>query len=1149
MGDLKPYILNDQKERDLAASTFDKNVVVTAGAGTGKTSLLINRLVHLLMREPDPVRITEVVALTFTNKAANEMKTRLRDELESYIHLKLDIEPLDEIGRKTRTQVQDLIHRYRLSKKDINDRAGEALRQLERSNIGTIHSFAATLLRLYPLEAGVDPGFSEREEGALEKYFEAEWASWLEGELSLRSLRKDKWKTVLGGFSLEEIHDFTLALCSENVPLKRLDVLLHQEKIPEPVEDWLKQLEALAIDLSRQHTGTRSIEVLTRAAGEIIREVRVHHRFRTGRQTKNLMEAQEKIASGKTPSAVKDWEEAEVEQAKMLHRVADRLLRIDRDRLRLLHELLVPFVAPFRDRFLKTGGISFDGLLVRARNLIRDRLTVREELKRRFRAILIDEFQDTDPVQYEILLYLSEAPRQRSKDWRKVILEAGKIFVVGDPKQSIYGFRRADIEAYLHVVQDLIEAQGGIHLRLTTNFRSHAKILKVVNGIFEQLIIQRDGLQPPYIGINPPERTEVKSLSESNPYPFRTVALRCVRSQEVKINADQARRLEGEAIARWLSEEVLGKVIVFNKKAEAVPVQKKDVAILMRTLTHVHEILEPLKRRGIRYVVEGEKRFFACQEVVDAINLLRAISNPDDTIALVGVLRSAMGGFSDAEIYALRRNNLLDYRLGSQGQENDATFSELEGIGPIAKELYACLHRLHHKTQRLPVGEAVACVFSETTITILAAQSLHGEQALANLEKIRRVAETLGEEGKGTFRQVIAELERSVTEMKEEGESPLAEETLDAVKIFSVHKAKGLEFPVVVLAGCHTSGNRGRGNHIKVLHDWFSDLVGLQLGETWDLCGIYLAEKERLREAEEQKRVLYVAMTRAREHLMISCASTGAGAKGSFLSMLSEAAGDLTAGKGPESIAVGDGRIDTLIVTAGFEPEGAKQTHTGEISAPVQLDWKEYAEQWKERIRQYDERLHVPVFVTPTSLKQSEMALSERVPKKRGASLTGDAALVGQLAHRFLQDWDFSSEPASFRKVLRPFLKSRLGAVTEENRPAVQRDLEEIFGVFLKSSVYETLRHAKILGRETPFLISWEDRIMEGIIDLIYEKDGKVYVTDYKTDRVKKEDLNQAAEGYRQQVRIYPEAVRRSLQIEVSGTRLIFLRTGDAIDI
>ena len=165
--------------------------------------------------------------------------------------------------------------------------------------------------------------------------------------------------------------------------------------------------------------------------------------------------------------------------------------------------MLVPYASAFRERFLRDGHISFDGLLVRARNLMRDRKRVRAELKRRYRTILIDEFQDTDPIQYEILLYLAEQANQSVSEWRKVRLEPGKLFVVGDPKQSIYAFRRADIEAYLEVVEKIVMAQDGIECRLITNFRSDGAILDVVNGAFEQLIQTQEALQPPYIAIQP----------------------------------------------------------------------------------------------------------------------------------------------------------------------------------------------------------------------------------------------------------------------------------------------------------------------------------------------------------------------------------------------------------------------------------------------------------------------------------------------------------------------------------------------------------------------------------------------------------------------------------------------------------------------
>ncbi|MEE8074538.1 MAG: UvrD-helicase domain-containing protein, partial [Candidatus Binatia bacterium] len=149
--------LDDRPERELAATTFDRNVVVTAGAGTGKTTLLVDRLLHLLMRNPEPLKITEIAALTFTNKAANEMKLRLRERLQSYLGVRLDKDTVDKQEEEAQRGIRSFIERYHLTKDEIESRSREALRHIERSGIGTVHSFAATLLRLYPMEAGLDP--------------------------------------------------------------------------------------------------------------------------------------------------------------------------------------------------------------------------------------------------------------------------------------------------------------------------------------------------------------------------------------------------------------------------------------------------------------------------------------------------------------------------------------------------------------------------------------------------------------------------------------------------------------------------------------------------------------------------------------------------------------------------------------------------------------------------------------------------------------------------------------------------------------------------------------------------------------------------------------------------------------------------------
>jgi ATP-dependent helicase/nuclease subunit A len=1130
--------VDDRPERELAATTFDRNVVVTAGAGTGKTTLLVDRLLHLLMRNPEPLEITEIAALTFTNKAANEMKLRLRERLQSYLGVRLDREAVDKHEEEAQGAIRSFIEIYHLTKDEIDARSREALRHIERSGIGTVHSFAATLLRLYPMEAGLDPQFREDDGAWFERYFEENWAVWLDQELSGQGARREDWKQILRKISLEEMRRFAFSLCSETVQLDRLGHLSPDGGIPQTIREWLEGLEEKAANLLRQHPdGKHQIDKLTGISHRIICEILAH-----GELVEGVLEEEKAFLAEKEPSPVKAWSGSEFEQARELVRVARRLCQVDEKLTRWLCGLLIPFAERCREGFVNEGFVSFDGLLVRARDLVRDHLPVREELKQQFKAILVDEFQDTDPIQYEILLYLAERIGRRARHWRKVRLTPGKVFVVGDPKQSIYAFRRADIEAYLEVVQEVIKAQNGIECRLTNNFRSHAGLLNVVNGVFTPLIRPRVGLQPSYVPIHSPEPSGADGTIRPNSFPFRNAEIRRVEPEEGTASAVLARGLEGECLARWLAEEVLGKATVLDRDRHPVLVGAKDVAILLRTLTDVHQYLEPLRRRGIRYVVEGERHFYATQEVIDAVNLLRAVENPFDRSALVGLLRSPVGGLKDAEIYQLYRQNLLDYRSMTRLEEGAK-----KELGPLVKDLYEILGKLHVETRKLPVGEAVSRVFASLPIEILAARSFNGEQAVANLEKVRQLAELMGRQGLGTLKEVIAMLQRRVLDVKEEGESALAEENVDAVRILSVHKAKGLEFPVVVLAGCHGEIDH-REAEKEVEYDWSTDLVGLKVGAHWNIPGIYLAEKRRLRDSEEQKRVLYVAMTRAREHLTVSCAVTGRKGSGSFLSMLEQAVGELTSSERTGIIPAGTGHIGIKVLVDSLKPpervraEGKKEQ--------CELDWKAYANLWSQRASNFDEAIRTPLFVTPTLLKAREQEVAEGAPRgDKGPWTREEALLIGELAHRFLQHWDFSVEPKTFSGRLLSFMAHYFSAIPERNGQAIQNELEEIFQGFFSSPAYKELRTSNILGREVPLLIPWSGQVMEGVMDVLYEKEGDLYLADYKTDRIQREDLSRVIKSYHHQAQIYSEAVRRSLQRELAGFKLIFLRVGEAIQV
>jgi ATP-dependent helicase/nuclease subunit A len=1135
MSELISSELADTSERQRAAGTFDHNLVVTAGAGTGKTTLLVDRLVHLLLRNPEPLKITEIVALTFTNKAANEMKLRLRERLQSYLAVSLDREPANDAEANLYREIESLIERYQLSKRDLDARVHDALRNMERSDIGTIHSFAATLLRLYPLEAGVDPQFKEDDGKQFEHIFDEQWDLWLDQELGLTGHHDDAWRKILRKLTLDQINALAKSLCFETVELGLAKPNSMNDEPLECLQAWLRSLKSRATALLKVHTENRQNEKLVGAALMVIGEFL----DRGGFSENASSDARSLVAEKSVNKDLQDWSEIDVIEAQELVRAARGLVQVDEELTRLLWEVLIPFVEKFREFFVREGFVSFDGLLIRARNLVRDYPRVRQALKRQFRAILIDEFQDTDPTQYEILLYLAEQSDRTAQDWRNVRLTPGKIFVVGDPKQSIYAFRRADIEAYLEVVEKLIKAQDGIECRLTVNFRSHAAILDVINAIFERLIQPRAGVQPPYIAIHPaPQRVSSSALAPDT-RPLPKVMVRKIVAGDEDMSAEDARRIEGESLARWLKDEILEKTVILNSKAEHVRAKPRDVAILFRKLTDIHDYLEPFRRNGIRYVVEGERHFYAAKEIVDAVNLLRAVENPYDRLALVGVLRSPLGGLNDQIVYELHRENLIDYREVKRLKD--------KAFPTTVAELYQKLARLHNETSKLRVAAAVSHIFASLPLKALAACSFHGEQAVANLEKLRQQAELLGREGLTTLKEAIHQLQQRVLEIKEEGESVLAEENLDAVRIMSIHKAKGLEFPIVILARCQAGADGRQPVNAEALFDWSTGLTGVRVGRTWDLAGLYIAEKARLRAKEEQKRVFYVAMTRAREHLILSCAPTRRQSNGSFLSMLDETLQEniATAAKSG-TIPVEGGSVEVRVVSESLAAPGRAKSNREK--AAKNPNWQSYVNVWTRRRNMYESTVKKPVFVTPTLLKQQTRELAEAARQRTNLSYSRThSMLIGELAHRFLEGWDFAADVENVSARIDALLEQWLPLELQQEHAQIYADLAEIFQRFFGSEIYKELATSQILGRELPLLMPWEGQIMEGVIDLVYEHKGLLYLADYKTDRIAGDELAQAAARYREQAQIYSQAARQSLQREVTAFKVILLRLGEAV--
>jgi len=365
----------------------------------------------------------------------------------------------------------------------------------------------------------------------------------------------------------------------------------------------------------------------------------------------------------------------------------------------------------------------------------------------------------------------------------------------------------------------------------------------------------------------------------------------------------------------------------------------------------------------------------------------------------------------------------------------------------------------------------------------------------------------------------------------------------------SIHKAKGLEFPIVILAGCQAGTDGRHAVTAEALFDWSTGLTGLRVGRTRDLAGLYIAEKARLRAKEEQKRVFYVAMTRAREHVIISCAPARRRSNGSFISMLDETFQEnIATATVSRNVVVGSASVELRVVSESLGAPGrGKSNHRKPARKP---NWEPYVNAWARRRNTYEATIKEPVFVTPTLLKRQEEEMAEATRQRTSLSYSRmPSMVVGELAHRFLEGWDFARGVENLGDRIGPLLDQWLPQELRQERERIEADLTEIFGCFSSSKIYFELATSKILGREVPLLMPWDGQIMEGVIDLVYEHNGLLYLADYKTDRIVREELAQGAARYRQQAQVYSQAARQSLQRDVAAFKVIFLRLGEAVPV
>ena len=1065
-----------QQDRTRVQTLLGKNLVVEAGAGTGKTTLLIDRLCLCVLAQGTPVE--KLVALTFTEKAAAEIKTRF-------------IFKLQQVVQAVRTNGQDrtleLLRTYfDVPAPELAARAEQALLRLDRASIGTIHGFCAEILKMFPLEAGLSPNAQIDSGYKATQIFEEHWNRFLDKELGTQAPRAAVWKEVLAQIGLNDLQLFAQELCA--VKPVEYDYYSHRRLLAGQCTQKATRLEELYTRYIKEGKKPRNLEkALLWAAQSLKRTVCF------------LQEAPlppVPVGACPTPSACKDWAEEDVEEAKGLISFAQKVTPENQTVFLTAYGLLEPLAQTVRRAQEEQGVLGFDALIIKTRNLLQQNLYVRRILKEKLEALFIDEFQDTDPVQGELLLFLAEEKSGTALRWQDVRLQPGKLFVVGDPKQSIYRFRGADITAY-ELFTDLILKQGGEKCFLQTNFRSEPEIIETANQICSRAMVQQSAFQPAYV----PIFTDKPARGNAVQWLFITPP------QTGKPGADDFRHNQAEQIARWISENVGVLTLKDGRK-----LSYRDIALLARVGTTSRIYSDALRRYSIAFNTDTDKDFFRKQEINDLLLLLRVVADPEDKIAWAGVLRSPLGGLSDEELY----------QVVQAGPLNLPSLLANPQTAPCAR----VIETLCQQAGRVSLYELVSRVLGETFLPQACAAAYDHERTLAYLHQVAALARQYEAQNGSNLAEFLTDLQTRLADNPDLFSLPPADESADAVSILTVHKSKGLEFPVVLLADLPRKDTAGSGHAPQHLFSWQYNMYGLRAGKICDVNLAFLEEEQKKHSRCEEVRILYVALTRAKEKLiLVGDGRTGAEkAAAPFVS-----AGLWPEGKTPQVTSL-DGEL-TLPVDGKPYVAPENFLYRSQSVPPAALhatpDWAAWRQAYQKRKETYEQLLATAQKRAPSELADTQ-TLSEE--QQRGAEL-------GTVCHRALEIL-LTSADKQVEQVCQK--AAQLYAA-----PARAPEAMQLLGPFVKSSLFEKITACKLIACEMPFCVSLPDGTTQnGIMDVVLQTPQGIWVIDYKTDRVQPgAEKELFAQKYQAQLAQYRQAAQKIFPGQTVRVSAVFVRT------
>lgn len=1070
MIDFKP---NDEQMAAILA--IDCNVSVSAGAGSGKTKVLVERFLHILEQDLPDYRAKgklqldagNILAITFTRKAAGEMKERVRKSIEQ-----------------------------RLSKgKEVNGFWHKQLESLNRAQISTIHGLCSRILRENPVEACLDPAFVVAEEFDSVEFLENCLDRYLRLKLQQQNAAISKLVVVYGisglirllGDIVPSIDDITAETDLQKPYRDSISAEPEfKDRICQIIRDMILNRKDLASKTSK--TG-KSLELMAEMLEEICQAIR--------QSPADFSKLDEARSGMQARGGLKDYFDEINTLRTSLENIA-----VDKAALEILpcwQEFLTSFSSFVREQKQELDMLNYDDLENYTVELLRSRAEVRRKYQERYHYIMVDEFQDTNDRQRQLIYLLCGDDAEK--------LEGQKLFVVGDPKQSIYRFRGADVSVFARVRRE-IEASGGKNLLLNTNYRTVDKILLSVNSAFRLLMgvdkdkdVYYEKLANYKTGVEVPQMLLVEYDKECGKSKFQ---------------------VEAEAVAMAIEAYHEGRDYE-GKQLLAPKVPYGKMAILLRAMTHSEDLAVALQARGIPYEIVDGKGFYECQEVLDMLNLLTALANRFNSLELAGVLRSPYFGLNDETLTKLFLQKAACLWDALQGANADDFPAEQWVLVTRAAKI---LHALREQASLFAMPELWQEVWEQLAVDAVLFLQEHGANKLANVKKLRQLALEYSLQRNATLADWLDYVKR--LRAAEARETTANLDAADAVQIMTIHKSKGLEFGTVFLPYLN-SNTQADTSEIKYL-----SCVGLGI-KAPNPEGILqntnilqkVKEEDKKLDLEERKRQLYVAMTRAEDRLIMTGIAEGKREKTldelSWLKQLLQIYENDSVVE-IKTIAVNEKTGSDLEQLSIQELDNGQLAFISPLSSYAETAPRSFS---PSSLQTY---LHCPrqyfyQYVMGLPPVEGESDVDASAEKAVISSMTASSISNAQATlTSSLSAKDLGSVIHRALELYKGDLDAALAQAIKENAPLYEGDeARKMLEGYLASDLYKRIPKKQL--REQAFTLYAENGIvLSGIIDcLAFNTDGSLLIVDYKTGRPPLD--GEPGDGYAYQLAIYEKVV------------------------